>query len=223
MRSMDHDCSANQVGAKLDRIVRLLSFAVLAAGLIASIGWFLKVRALVALLPCSQPIALSSALAFVCLGASLGRQSHRVSSVVMRSLVLCIGLCAALSRTGAVGHFIAGLASPIPDVFLSVRFPVRMSITSSLSFLILGAIGIADEAFPDRRGIVPRQTMLVALGFLILISAIGFLYSITVLRSFGFEKEISTASTACFCLLFLAEMIPVGRRRASCSPSWILR
>lgn len=198
---------ADPVSYGFDSLNRLISIVVFILGLIVLFGWLFNLSALLTLVPSSQPMAVSSALAFLCLGASIwSRSNHGVTYAVTRSLVLGIGAVAALSHAVPIEHFIGHLMGLIRGPFASVRFPLRMSFIASLNFCLLGAIGISEVVFPGIGGILGRQVILVLLGFLTLLSAIGLLYSIALFRSFGFEKEISIASTVCFCLLYLAEI-----------------
>ena len=197
----------NRAKNYLDSITRLCGLVVLALGLIELLGWLFNVPGLLTIIPSSQPMALISAFAFLCLGASV--VSHRGRSVaylMTRAVVLCIGVATALSHACPIDCFIGHLLGPFRSSFSRAHFPLEMSFISSLNFSFLGAIGISDVAFKGKGGIMARQAMLVLLGFFTLLSAIGILYSITLLRSFGFEKDISIVSAVCFCLLYLAEI-----------------
>ncbi len=207
MSSQAQGSPEDRVGNGLEAVYRLITIAAVVLGLIALSGWFLNVPQLLTIIPPSQPMALSSAIAFVCLAVSMSnRNSRGILLVVTRSVVLLIGAAFVLSFAGPTVHFIRYFVDPIPGLFTRAQFPVRMSFISAMNFFLLGAIGISDVALRGKGGIVARQTLLVLLGFFILLSAIGLLYSIALLRSFGFEKEISIPSTACFCLLFVAEL-----------------
>jgi PAS domain-containing protein len=191
----------------LDTIARVFGLVVIALGLIVLSGWFFKVSGLVAIIPSTSPIALSSILAFICLGAStLSRHDRRGAIyVATRVVVLCIGVATALSYTGLMGRFVdcfPGLPQrPV------VQFPMKMSFVASLNFSLLGAVGLSRMVFKGRGGAVARQIMLVLLGFFILLSTIGLLYSLTLFRSFGFEKSISIVSVLCFGMMFFADLI----------------
>ncbi len=205
MSSTAQSHAQDQVQIGFDPVIRFLSVIVLALGLLVLAGWIFDAAALTAFIPpFSQPMSVASALVFVCLGVSLWNRRHKVCCLVVQTVVLSVGVVVTLSRAGAlpIEQVLVHLATPTRNLFMNVR----MSATTSVSFSILGAIGISAVALPNRRSVVARQVMLILLAFLILLTIIGFLYSITVLRSYGLGKEISIGSTACLCLLFLAEI-----------------
>ena len=187
MSSTAQSHAQDQVQIGFDPVIRFLSVIVLALGLLVLAGWIFDVAALTAFIPpFSQPMSVASALVFVCLGVSLWNRKHKVCCLVVQTVVLSVGVVVTLSRAGAlpIEQVLVHLAAPTRNLFMNVR----MSATTSVSFSILGAIGISAVAFPNRRSVVARQVMLILLAFLILLTIIGFLYSITVLRSYGFGK-----------------------------------
>ena len=191
-----------------DRIIRFLSVVVLALGVLALTGWVLNVPALTTFFPpFSQPMSVASAIVFVCLAASLWTRKHRICWLVVQAVALIVGVVVTLGRAGILPleHAIVQAGDPAWN-FVTVGLPVRMSATTSMSIGVLGAIGISVAAFPSRRGAASRRVLFSLLAFLILLTLVGFLYGITVLRSYGLGKEISIGSTVCLCMLFLAEI-----------------
>jgi len=170
------------------------------------VGWFVDAPSLVALVPYSAPMAMSSAFCFLVLALSMaispsGRSAFCPLKLAIGVLVACIALSVLPGYIGTATDFVDHGLVPMLAPRASIRFPVRMSLITSIGFALMGLGTIADALLRGKGRIVVCDVTRASAVVLGLGSLIGHLYTIPFLQAFGFEKVIATASTLNFILL----------------------
>lgn len=170
--------------ARFARLPGLAGFAMVVVAAIVLLGWWLGVPALTRLMTGATSMKAASALAFVAAGSALmacaRRRPRTVRCQLANLAVLLMGVASIVQYAAGVDLGIDHLF-PDPEALAMDRPPGRMSQTTALGFVLLGAQGLLVS-----RQIAPRTAHLLAgcllsLGALALAMA-GYTYQVGHLR-----------------------------------------
>jgi two-component system cell cycle sensor histidine kinase/response regulator CckA len=192
-------------------LIAIGSFVVITGSLVLS-GWLLDVPSLITILPWSAPMSMNSSICFLLLGTCVLLSC--LSSVDRPRLRLAIAALVTLLGLLTFAHYCFGVSSSLEWLLVKTfatkagaRFPVRMSVMSSVSFTCLGAAVMTDCLVRGRDRTMIFQSLTVLVMTLAYVTLIGHIYSITVLKNFGQPKTIAIPTTINLLLLPMAILL----------------
>ena len=187
---------------------RYTSLAVAVIGLLAICGWILDLPPLKSVLPGLATMKVNTALSFILSGIALwliaGHDMPAANTWVARSLAALVMALALLT----LGEYLFGRYFGIDQFFLrdtetpSDSFPGRMSITTAINFVLAG-LALWLSSTPRWKDQRLSQFLALLLGSVALLTLIGYLYDVELLREAGPYSPMALPSTIAFLLLTL--------------------
>ncbi len=184
-------------------------------GALVLFGWLLDVPALITILPWSAPMSINSSICFLLLGASVlltrrgdaPRPFARLLLMTISAIVVLFGFLTFLYYAFGVRSALEQIAAETFAPKATARLPVRMSLISCISFILLGASVMIDCVARGGSRVHVMQGLAVAVMMLAYSTFIGHIYGITTLKNFGLPKTIAILTTVNLILIPVAMLL----------------
>jgi PAS domain S-box-containing protein len=184
-----------------EALTQVCGITVILLGLLGLFGWILQFEFLTSVLPGRTAVAPTTAVAFILAGLALTLRSHRYFRITCALTVMFLGALALAQQIFVLDFGIDDLLLP-QSTSPSSLGPVRMALSSSIAFLLLGGalLQLTTQRVGLRRA---NETMAVVVGAAALLALIGYSYGTPEYYSLSGFGSMALHSALAFALLAL--------------------
>ncbi|MCW3015966.1 MAG: diguanylate cyclase [Solirubrobacterales bacterium] len=199
----------------------MLASTVIAIALTVLVGgWALDIAVLRSVLPGAVGMKATTASGLICAGASLLLLQPPGAGVRRRVAGLAAGLAPGLFGVLVLAEYVFGWSLGIDELGFvdhagrahGIAYPGRLAPATAVCFVLVGLM-VALLELPPRRGWRPSELVAVPVAVVVLMSLVGYAYSITVFYGPASAAKMAVNAAVCFVLLVVgfALVRPHGR------------